>query len=560
MSGMLRKLVIHKPKDPLAFMMAALQQPVQQVGPATQTGLAAEQRHGRRRPHHSIHSCAHSYVASVCVCALRVLFVQLRVLVVAPPHATATAVLDSAVRELGILRVRVSTLVAEEASAGSALGVQAKTYTDAATDIPDQIVLSLLAARLNKQDAVARGWMLEGFPNTRVTFTTRNRKHDGTCGIAWLIRRTQGLNGAASHSPPFCCCHSIHFLLRQTQALALQAAGILPTHLLFFTTPASASASGAAASAAATPASASASASADPATAAAAASYERHGAQVQQVFGHVATFLDLSKPASALWEQLSEVLNASPRSRAPKRPMRVLLLGPKGAGKHTQASLLSRKYGLLLVSASQLLRAEMARTPALKDQIGQYLCNGMLVPDEVVVPLVVARLLAADAKKQGFVLEGFPRTPAQADALAKANISPNRVVVLTVGEEEAAARVTGRRVDPDTGDVFHFASDHDLHASPLLSSALKDRLVHQPNDQAHNVEAINFTIASYIDELAERYARFVRRVAAGGRDASTPEKLQQAKLAVFEQIEDFLLAPLNSQYAHVQAKKKKTEQ
>lgn len=348
------------------------------------------------------------------------------------------------------------------------------------------------------------------------------------------------------------------FLFRQTQALALQSAGILPTHLLFFTTPATAAASAAAASAAAAPASAFA--SADPATAAAAASYERHGAQVQQVFGHVATFLDLSKPASALWEQLSQVLNASPRSRAPKRPMRVLLLGPKGAGKQTQASLLSRKYGLLLVSASQLLRAEMKRTPALKDQIGQYLCNGMLVPDEVVVPLVVARLLAADAKKQGFVLEGFPRTPAQADALAKASISPNRVVIMTIGEEEAAARVTGRRVDPDTGDVFHFASEQDLHSNAALSSALKDRLVHQPNDQAHNVEAINFTIASYIDELAERYARFVRRVAAGGRDASTPAKAQQAKLAVFEQIEDFLLAPLNSQYAHVQANKNKTEQ
>lgn len=431
---------------------------------------------------------------------LRRMCYQLRVLVVTPPHPSSVAVLSSVVRDLGLLRVRLSTLVAEEAGAGSALGVQAKSYLDAGSDIPDSIVLPLLSARLNKADAVNQGWILEGYPNTRA------------------------------------------------QALALQAGGILPTHLLYFTTPASGSSASPAAAAAAS--AAASAAGSDPATAAAASNYVRHGAQVQQVFESVALFLDLTRPVPALLEQLQTAFNASPPSKAPKRPVRLVILGPKGSGKHTQSTLLSHKYNLLHINPSALLRAEIRKTPALSARVSQYLNNGLLVPDEIMVPLVLERLQSRDAKARGWILEGFPRTPAQALALEKASIVPNRVVVLAISDEEARARIIGRRIDPETGDVYHFNSDKDLNAAVGLSSALKDRLVHQPNDQAHNIDAINFTYAGYIDEVRAGFGAAVREIAAGGRNQDSKTKVEANKAAVFEQIEDFVLAPLNSKYAH----------
>ena len=429
---------------------------------------------------------------------------QLRVLVVTPPHPSSVAVLSSVVRDLGLLRVRLSTLVAEEAGAGSALGVQAKSYLDAGNEIPDSIVLPLLSARLNKADAVGQGWVLEGYPSTRA------------------------------------------------QALALQAGGILPTHVLYFTTPASASGGAAgspAGAAAAASAAAASAAGSDPATALAASNYIRHGAQVQQVFESVALFLDLTRSVPALLEQLQTAFNASPPSKAPKRPVRLVILGPKGSGKHAQATLLSHKYNLLHINPSALLRSEIRKTPALGARVSQYLNNGLLVPDEILVPLVLDRILADDAKKRGWILEGFPRTPSQALALSKASITPNRVVVLSISDEEARARIIGRRVDPETGDVYHFNTDKDLAAAGL-SSAIKDRLVHQPNDQGHNIDAINFTYAGYIDEVRKGFGPVVREVAAGGRTQDSKAKIEANKAAVFEQIEDFVLAPLNSKYAH----------
>jgi len=460
-SSLMRRLVIAKPKDPLSFLLSALEQPAQ----------------------------------------------QLRVLVVTPPHATSSAVLSRAVRELGLLSVRLSTLVAEESALGSPLGVQAKAYLDRGEAVPDQIAVPLLAARLSKADAMGKGWVLAGYPTTRA------------------------------------------------QALALQAGGVLPTHLLYFTTPATAAAAGASAgTTTAAAAAAAATAQSDPAAATAAANYVRHGAQVQEVFAHVAHFFDLSKSAEDLFQQLANVLNASPRTRAPKRPLRVLLLGAKGSGKHTQAGLLARKYGLVHINAMELLKREMARVPALRERAKQYLSNGMLVPDEIVSPLVVARLLSPDAKKAGFVLEGFPRTIEQAQALEGAGVRPNRVVHLLCEEEEARRRVVCRRIDPDTGDVYSFDTEDDAEAGamPGLPQAVRDRLVQRDGGQGHAVEAVNFTIASHIDALQQRYKAVWRSVASPATAATQQKNTEAAKLAVFEQIEDFLLAPLNAAYAHKQ--------
>jgi hypothetical protein len=117
-------------------------------------------------------------------------------------------------------------------------------------------------------------------------------------------------------------------------------------------------------------------------------------------------------------------------------------------------------------------------------------------------------------------------------------------------------------VDPETGDVYTFASEEEAETGssaghPGLSQVVRDRLVHRASDQPHALEAINFTIAASIEELQPRYAKVWRSIAAPASSSASSSSnvaaaAEASKLAVFEQIEDFLLAPLNAAYAHKQ--------
>jgi adenylate kinase len=140
---------------------------------------------------------------------------------------------------------------------------------------------------------------------------------------------------------------------------------------------------------------------------------------------------------------------------------RVIFLGAPGAGKGTQARGLAAEWGVPQVATGDMLReAAAARTP-LGLEAKRYMDSGALVPDEVVIGLVEERLARPDARA-GFVLDGFPRTVAQAqalDALLKARgMALDRVVFLDVSREELLRRLTGRRVCRQCGTAFHIVS------------------------------------------------------------------------------------------------------
>jgi adenylate kinase len=140
---------------------------------------------------------------------------------------------------------------------------------------------------------------------------------------------------------------------------------------------------------------------------------------------------------------------------------RVIFLGPPGAGKGTQARGVAAEWGVPQVATGDMLReAEAAGTP-LGLEAKRYMDAGGLVPDEVVIGLVEERLARPDAAP-GFVLDGFPRTAAQAEALdamlRRRGQSLDRVVFLDVGREELIRRLTGRRVCGRCGTAFHLVS------------------------------------------------------------------------------------------------------
>lgn len=134
--------------------------------------------------------------------------------------------------------------------------------------------------------------------------------------------------------------------------------------------------------------------------------------------------------------------------------MRVILLGAPGAGKGTQAKLIMDQYAIPQISTGDMLRAAVRDETELGLKVKDIMASGALVSDDLIIALVKERIEAPDCEK-GFLFDGFPRTIPQADALADAGVEVDFVVEIDVPDAEIINRLSGRRVHPDSGRVYH---------------------------------------------------------------------------------------------------------
>ena len=134
--------------------------------------------------------------------------------------------------------------------------------------------------------------------------------------------------------------------------------------------------------------------------------------------------------------------------------MKLILLGPPGAGKGTQAEILSKKLGVETISTGVMLRTAIREGTELGKLAAGYINDGKLVPDEVVVGIVKDRLSQEDCEK-GFILDGFPRTTAQAEALNASGIEIDKVLLIDVSDETIIERLSGRRECKECGTPYH---------------------------------------------------------------------------------------------------------
>ncbi len=175
--------------------------------------------------------------------------------------------------------------------------------------------------------------------------------------------------------------------------------------------------------------------------------------------------------------------------------MRMILVGPPGAGKGTQAAKLVETYRIPHISSGDMLREAVKEGTALGVKADGFMKSGQLVPDEVVIGMILERIAKPDCAG-GFMLDGFPRTLPQAEALdlamRKAGVELEAVVLIEIPDQMVIDRLSGRRTDPVTNTIYH------MIFNPPPADVVS-RLVQRKDD---TVEAAVTRVAKYHSETA----------------------------------------------------------
>ncbi len=217
--------------------------------------------------------------------------------------------------------------------------------------------------------------------------------------------------------------------------------------------------------------------------------------------------------------------------------MRFILLGPPGAGKGTQASFITKKYGIPQISTGDMLRAAIKAGSELGLKAKKIMDAGQLVPDDVIINLVKQRITEPDCAG-GFLFDGFPRTIAQAEAMKSAGVNIDYVVEIAVPDEEIILRMSGRRVHLASGRTYHIkfnppkvADKDDVTGEPLIQ---------RQDDAAETVKARLAVYHQQTKPLIEYYAKWQAQ-----GDPTAPKHRKVSGTGTVDHIRDSIFAVIN---------------
>jgi adenylate kinase len=169
--------------------------------------------------------------------------------------------------------------------------------------------------------------------------------------------------------------------------------------------------------------------------------------------GYVKGYSEEQNKVSHFVEQISRMIQM--KRMSPDRRLRIIIIGAPGSGRSTQAEQIAKKYGLVHISTSNLLKNEIRLKTERGKRIKECFTNSKLVPDEIICSLIEARIKQNDCKLNGWVLDGFPKTIQQITVLKAMKIKPTRVIILECDKEICAERILKREFDPVTGKVYN---------------------------------------------------------------------------------------------------------
>ena len=216
--------------------------------------------------------------------------------------------------------------------------------------------------------------------------------------------------------------------------------------------------------------------------------------------------------------------------------MRIMLLGMPGAGKGTQARYLIEKFNIPQISTGDMLRAAIKAGTPLGLKAKQTMDSGALVPDDLVIELVKERIKDADCAG-GFIMDGFPRTLPQAQALRDAGIGIDFIIEIEVGDAEILRRMSGRRVHLASGRTYHI--EYNPPKVPGKDDVTGEPLVQRPDD---NEETVKKRIATYHSQTKPLIAYYMKWAETG--DSKAPKYVNIYGRGSVEHIRDKMFAAL----------------
>lgn len=211
--------------------------------------------------------------------------------------------------------------------------------------------------------------------------------------------------------------------------------------------------------------------------------------------------------------------------------MKIILLGAPGAGKGTQAERLAERYGIPTISTGNMIRAEIREGTPLGQKTKQYIDEGQLVPDEIIMAIVESRLAKPDCEG-GFILDGIPRTIPQAEALDKMQLGEYVVINISVTDEEIMKRLGGRRVCGKCGSTYHILFNPPTEEGKC--NACGEALIIRPDDTEETIKKRLDVYHMQTEPLISYYekAGTLINIAADGGSVEETTKAIQAALEV----------------------------
>ena len=195
--------------------------------------------------------------------------------------------------------------------------------------------------------------------------------------------------------------------------------------------------------------------------------------------------------------------------------MNIIFLGAPGAGKGTQAEIVSEKFAIPTVSTGNIIRAALKNGTEMGLKAKSYIDAGLLVPDDVVIGIIRERL-AEDDCKNGFILDGFPRTIPQAEALEEMGVVIDKVVDIDVADEAIVARLSGRRVCKSCGSSYHI--DYKKPAVDGVCDVCGGELIQRADDAPETVLNRLHVYHEQTEPLKSYYASKEKLVTVKGQE------------------------------------------